>query len=106
MLITLLLAHAVAASAPLASVPRVSHVTDAIAGVLYDDVEPGLECTSGVVIDTITADDGVEVRELHDGKVQDDDLVVTDKRVRAHLAPGERVIVYRDALGIAVVGAG
>lgn len=106
MLITVLFAHAFAAATPVvASVPIVREVNDPAAGLLVDIVVSGLECSSGVVVAPSSGDGGIEVRELHDGKVQNDDLHVTDTGVQAQLVGGEKVIVYRDAKGISVVGA-
>ena len=65
---------------------RVVHqVTDPIAGFLVDVVEAEMECSSGMVIAPTTPDGGIEIRELHDGKVQNDEVQVTDKDVQAHL---------------------
>jgi hypothetical protein len=103
MLIPLLIAHAFAASGT-AATPLVQHADDAEAGALYDVTEPGLECTTGVVVAAATAGGDIEVREFYHGKVQNDDVVATDADVAAHLVPGEKVVVYRDAHGAMVVG--
>ena len=85
--------------------PEIEQVVDPVAGALVDVHEAGLECSSGVVVSPRTADGGVEVRELRDGRVRDDDLRVTDAPAAANLAVGERVIVYRDAGGVSVFAA-
>lgn len=106
MLITLLFAHAFAAATPVvAAAPIVREVNDPAAGLLVDVVAAGLECSSGLVVAPSSVDGGIEVREFHDGRVHNDDLHVTDTGVQAQLVGGEKVIVYRDAKGISVVGA-
>ena len=111
MLIPLFCSHALATgslpgtAAPASAAPEVHRVDDPVAGVLVDVVEPGLECSSGVVVTSRLADGGIEVRELHDGRVTNDDLHVSDPSVQAALAPGQKVLVYRDAHGVTVASA-
>jgi len=104
MILPLLFAHAFAsAEAVDASEPVVHEATDPTAGLLVDVVEPATEYSNGVVLAATTPSGAVEIRELHAGEVRNDEVQVTDKGVQAHLALGEKVIVYRDAHGIAVV---
>ncbi len=79
--------------------------TDPRAGLLVEVVEPGLDCSSAMVLAPTTADGGVEVRELHDGKIEDTDLQLLDKAVQAQLSVGERVLVYHSAAGVEVLPA-
>jgi hypothetical protein len=101
MLTSLLFATAFAAGTSPA--PLLEETTDPAGGVLLDIVEPGLECSTGVVLTPPDGEGNVQVRELHAGRVGDDEVRVTEGAAR--VIPGERVIVYRDEHGVAVVGA-
>ena len=79
--------------------------TDPSAGMLVEVVEPGLDCSSGMVLSPATPDGEVKVRELHNGKLEDSELKVTDQALLPELSVGERVLIYRSAEGVELLPA-
>jgi hypothetical protein len=79
--------------------------TDPAAGLLVEVVEPGLDCSSGMVLAPATPDGEIKVRELHNGKLEDSELKVRDQAVLPALSTGQRVLVYRSAEGVELLPA-